>query len=228
MSSPVEPPNYWPGFVDALVTVLLNLLFLVGIFAVGLVSLNMEVMGVQNKLAELEAQALSAQKNGMVLVTKGTTIRQTAPQPTQVSVKVGPRIQELRIQTALAESVPTSMTSTMRTPSAVQAYIEQLTGGQFLARLDFEPQYFVWPPERALPVLDPSALSRGWVFVTLTDKNNPRLLREAFKRLGSVRAEYLRMGTAPEKLQIQIEALPADLGTSTGLENTVWVLGRPP
>jgi len=37
-----EEINFWPAYVDALINVVLNLLFLVGVFTIGLVSLNGE------------------------------------------------------------------------------------------------------------------------------------------------------------------------------------------
>lgn len=44
--------NFWPAYVDALINVVLNLLFLVGVFTIGLVSLNGQAL-----LAERAAQA---------------------------------------------------------------------------------------------------------------------------------------------------------------------------
>lgn len=65
--------NYWPAYVDALINVVLNLLFLVGVFTIGLVSLN--------------AQALFAEKAAKqhALDTLAQTSAQLARQPwTQV------------------------------------------------------------------------------------------------------------------------------------------------
>ena len=40
MRGAVAEQNYWPGYLDALINVMLNLLFLVAVFAIGLVLLN--------------------------------------------------------------------------------------------------------------------------------------------------------------------------------------------
>lgn len=48
--------NYWPGYLDALINVLLNLLMLVAVFAMGLVSLNLQVLGQEQLLSKLDAQ----------------------------------------------------------------------------------------------------------------------------------------------------------------------------
>jgi hypothetical protein len=57
MSQIQQEQNYWPGYLDALINVMLNLLFLVAIFAIGLVLLNMEGMTQQNQVSRLEEQA---------------------------------------------------------------------------------------------------------------------------------------------------------------------------
>lgn len=49
-----EEINFWPGYVDALINVLLNLLFLVGVFTVGLVVLNMQAAMIQKEEAKQE------------------------------------------------------------------------------------------------------------------------------------------------------------------------------
>ena len=57
MSQIQQEQNYWPGYLDALINVMLNLLFLVAIFAIGLVLLNMEGMTQDYQIARLNAQA---------------------------------------------------------------------------------------------------------------------------------------------------------------------------
>ena len=48
--------NYWPGYLDALINVLLNLLMLVAVFAMGLVSLNLQVFTQEQQLSKLGTQ----------------------------------------------------------------------------------------------------------------------------------------------------------------------------
>lgn len=47
-----EEINFWPGYVDALINVVLNLLFLVGIFLVGLVSFNSVALSVHRQAVQ--------------------------------------------------------------------------------------------------------------------------------------------------------------------------------
>lgn len=53
-----EEINFWPGYVDALINVVLNLLFLVGVFTVGLVVLNMQAAMVQREMARQEIRQM--------------------------------------------------------------------------------------------------------------------------------------------------------------------------
>lgn len=63
MKGAVAEQNYWPGYLDALINVMLNLLFLVAVFAIGLLLLNIQTMSQQRQLASLGApqEDLSAQ-----------------------------------------------------------------------------------------------------------------------------------------------------------------------
>ena len=56
MRGAVAEQNYWPGYLDALINVMLNLLFLVAVFAIGLVLLNVQTMTQQRQLTDLGGQ----------------------------------------------------------------------------------------------------------------------------------------------------------------------------
>jgi hypothetical protein len=56
MKGAVAEQNYWPGYLDALINVMLNLLFLVAVFAIGLLLLNVQTMTQQKQLTDLGAQ----------------------------------------------------------------------------------------------------------------------------------------------------------------------------
>jgi uncharacterized coiled-coil protein SlyX len=56
MHSDSEAQNFWPGYLDALINVMLNLLFLVAIFALGLVSLNLQSMTQLKQISRLNEQ----------------------------------------------------------------------------------------------------------------------------------------------------------------------------
>jgi len=60
MNGTHEEQNFWPGYLDALINVLLNLLFLVAVFAMGLVSLTLQSMRQMNQISRLNEQATEA------------------------------------------------------------------------------------------------------------------------------------------------------------------------
>src|SRR5215472_16819423 len=51
-----EPVNYWPGFVDALSTMLLAIIFLLSVFMLAQFFLSREVTGKDEALARLDRQ----------------------------------------------------------------------------------------------------------------------------------------------------------------------------
>src|SRR3954454_16872854 len=51
-----EGLNYWPGFVDALSTLLLSIIFILSIFVLGQFFLSQEVTGKDEALAKLNSQ----------------------------------------------------------------------------------------------------------------------------------------------------------------------------
>jgi hypothetical protein len=77
-----EETNYWPGYVDALINVLLNLLFLVGIFTVGLVTLNSQALILQKAAAQLQVTEMLEGSSGKQRQDKAQKLLlDMAPQP---------------------------------------------------------------------------------------------------------------------------------------------------
>ena len=60
MNGAHEEQNFWPGYLDALINVMLNLLFLVAVFAMGLVALTLQSMRQMNQISRLNEQATEA------------------------------------------------------------------------------------------------------------------------------------------------------------------------
>lgn len=72
----LEAVSFWPGYVDALVNVVLNILFLVGLLAVGLVTINFQALG-NSKQLKL-AIALHDIKDDILLLASLGTVQSTA------------------------------------------------------------------------------------------------------------------------------------------------------
>lgn len=69
----LQDTSYWPGYVDALVNVVLNILFLVGLMAVGLITLNIEALG-NFKSAKQAEQMQKISEDNLLLAALGTLL----------------------------------------------------------------------------------------------------------------------------------------------------------
>jgi hypothetical protein len=261
MNIRADETNYWPGYVDALINVVLNLLFLTSVFAVGFVSLNADLFAAAQKVAEAKAREIMALRDGLVLQDHDTPLRARASartlaliQAPNKSVQLAPSlapaptrepqvlVHELRFLSSPSESVTRLGVATdnasldgsisvelgQQRLKRVMEYAEKLVDLHVLGKVVFEHQQFELPRSQVLPVLDASDPADGWTLLVMTDKDNPRLMREAFERLTSVRASYLRSGLDPRKFQLRIKSTPSDMADAIGIEDLVWVLKSQP
>lgn len=88
----LEEVDYLPGFSDALSNVLLALLLVVGVIAMGLVSLNLDILATQMKLAEQEAQRilLERQREAALARARGPGTGDSTVEPPAGSIKLPP------------------------------------------------------------------------------------------------------------------------------------------
>ncbi|MGC4009826.1 MAG: hypothetical protein QM805_13095 [Pseudomonas sp.] len=61
-AAPIAASNYWPGFVDALSTLILAIVFLLSVFVIVQFFLSQEVTGKDQALARLNAQISQSQR----------------------------------------------------------------------------------------------------------------------------------------------------------------------
>lgn len=216
--------NYWPGYVDALMNILLNLLFLVGLFIVGLICLNMEIMQEQQKLAVLEAEErlLSEQ----TLANAGTSVQKPSQNHEGSANDVVPIIEEIHLgqrSAATTDVVDISPHIQHGDMSNIDAFAGSLVKGVVLSRLAFPEQTFNWPQNKPLIPLQIQKGERYWL-LNFTDVENPRLLREAYSRVMSLRLAYQNAGHDVQNLSVRIAPLPVDKFATGQFENTVFII----
>lgn len=237
--------NYWPAYVDALINVVLNLLFLVGVFTIGLVSLNQQALFAEQeankrKLETLQETRSQQERQNMVKemlralptpppppplpVTPVAPVvpKFEQPQITEIKLKAAPKAQGgTDIEIAKAAS-NTSITS-------VEQYVSStLAAGGELSRISFEINQYAKPPEWVWPnEVKPRVTQRVWSLYVLADPSNVRLSREAFERLMFVRSTLLKAGALPENVQMKVTPPPDSVALPPGVERTVWVVERP-
>jgi len=84
----LDETSFWPGYVDALVNVVLNVLFFVGLMAVGLVTINVEALS-SYKSAQQARELQNIGEGQMLLAALGTLLA-ALPEPTASATKVEP------------------------------------------------------------------------------------------------------------------------------------------
>ena len=116
MSQIQQEQNYWPGYLDALINVMLNLLFLVAIFAIGLLLLNMEGMNQQDQISRLNEQAKEVVDEIEMEQTRRDELLQKIQKLDIAAILANQRELDLRRQAALLSGRPAGSPSS--TPAA--------------------------------------------------------------------------------------------------------------
>lgn len=240
--------NYWPAYVDALINVVLNLLFLVGVFTIGLVSLNGQALLVEQAANKRKLDTLTAAKSQAEKQRLTREMLQALPIPPQSPKPVSvdrddallkfeqPRITEIRLKGPAAQlAVVTSPSLTETKQSAatqpsittVNQFMASLSNGGDIHRIGFDinqysqPADWVWPQQ-----VQARAAQKTWSLYVIADPTNPRLSREAFARLVFVRSALVNAGALPENVQLKVTPAPEAVVLPDGIDRTVWVIER--
>lgn len=234
--------NYWPAYVDALINVVLNLLFLVGVFTIGLVSLNQQALFAEQEANKRKLEVLQetrSQQERQSMVSEMLRALPPPPPPvpatpvTQVAIKFEqPQITEIKLAAMPKAQVGTDIEVAKSGSNtgliSIEQHVTTLAGGGELSRISFDinqyakPSDWVWPNE-----VKTRATRKTWSLYVLTDPSNIRLSREAFERLMFVRAALIKAGALPENVQMKVTLPPDSVALPVGAERTVWVVERP-
>ncbi len=226
-----EEINFWPAYVDALINVVLNLLFLVGVFTIGLVSLNEQALFVEQeankrKLASLES-ARSVQERRQIAVE---ILRSLPPAPAILKVEQ-PQIYEIHFKSDSGLKAVAEVEQTKQNPNKSIATFEQfkreMSKDGELSRITFEPNQYNQPADWAwLEEVRTRANQKNWLLYVIADPANQRLSREAYARLVFVRSALLQAGALPEQIQMKVTPAAEISALPIGIERTVWVVER--
>lgn len=235
--------NYWPAYVDALINVVLNLLFLVGVFTIALVSLNAQALFAEQeanrrKLAALDAARTQRERQQMVsqmlLSLPAESIApDSRPKEKETQPKIEqPRISEIRLRAEITrdrqmeERQPT-VENEKTAFTSVEQFIATLSNGGEIKRIEFNINQYDQPIDwSGLTDLKDRVTQKVWFLLVISDPRNPRLGREAFARLVSVRAALLKAGVASSNIQLKVTDAPSVIALPEGIERTVWVIEK--
>lgn len=225
--------NFWPAYVDALINVVLNLLFLAGVFTIGLVVLNIEALNAEKQAAALKVKELLAGASPHQRPQKALALLKTMPpahppMPTEeAEASASPSI-EIRISRPNVTNKTTPDANVLLEPSPelvkATALAQNTTGGRVLVRVVFGLGQYT-PPEGWSHSLS-TALSpaQRYALLAITDPNNSRLTREAFARLMSLRHALGQMGIAEKQIDVVIAPANEDIHASNDIERSVFVI----
>ena len=233
-----EEINFWPAYVDALINVVLNLLFLVGVFTIGLVSLNGEAFLAEQRATQLKLEALrkASTEQERQRLRRELVASLSLPPPSRLDpVYEAPKpneslhVKEIRFVDPVAkggEGIGSKASGS--TYTTVEQFISFLANGGSVTHVAFEiNQYTTSPMGAWIAEIDRSS-QKKWSLVVISDPTNERLSREAFARLVSVRKALISAGISSTQIQLQVTPAPEPLIVSSELERTVLVIQRNP
>ena len=217
----LEETNYWPGYVDALVNVVLNMLFMVGTMAVGLVCLNVDALGSQKAVRKLQA-LYQANDENMMLAALGTLMASLPVEPEAATIPPSPMplAPEPALLNPVLEHAPAAAplvprqvrvgaTLAARSASDELAYLQAraaLSTSSDVKVLEFEPMVF------ELSAAQQSQLRQGlaqapagrWLVAVAMDADE-RNARPAYWRVTSVRNYLISAGVPPDRIVLRVQ-----------------------
>lgn len=223
--SKLEDTSYWPGYVDALVNVVLNILFLVGLMAVGLVTLNVEALA-NFKSAKQAQQLQKINEENMLLAALGTLLEAIPlpPKPVlavekNVPIKPAPSQQTKTVEPAPVPAPVAQALSVFRvgTPfvlvsaSQEQAFLQTKAGftqnvGAQLNTFDFYALQYQLSSAQTTALRQQQANAPAdsrWAVLVTVPEGQERATREAFWRMTSVRQVLISQGVSADAISMR-------------------------
>lgn len=224
----LEETSYWPGYVDALVNVVLNILFLVGLMAVGLVTINLEALA--NLKGAQKAQKLEEiSEDQMILAALGTLIAALPPQDKPKAQPAPTPGAESPVKPTVQVSVPRKA-EPVPEPAAPMPSVFRVGTPFALAPLQHEQAYLQskaqWPSASSpsVSVYEFDALQyqlssaqiqvlkqkhaavesdASWALWVTVPEAQERSARDAFTRMSNVRQQLIAMGVNPDAIRMR-------------------------
>jgi hypothetical protein len=189
MNKEGEPYSYWPGYVDALTNIVLNLLFLVAIFVIGVAALGLAA-----------AQRKDIPEGGRVDKTIAT---------------VAERIQDVVRKVIVA--APGAVSAEKNDSKVSLRQFEKQTDSRTIT-LGFGPDAFVIAQTDEVDImreLAPRLLAGKKLLIwTVTPSDDNLLARGAMTRLLSTRNMLLRHGIQAPQIEVRIVSGDAPVASS--------------
>jgi hypothetical protein len=179
----LESHSYWPGYVDALVNIVLNLLFLVAIFVIGVAALGL-----------LAARRVDPPPEVQLIQPEDPPIKRAAEK----------WIREFIVKGASSEPA--------KKPSTVSISVDQPTQGEgaLRIRMEFDRSVFLLSKKEQDELIDSlSGISNftNWnvSLVAFAPVDDALMQRASMNRLLSIRNVLLEKGLLSQRIQVRID-----------------------
>ena len=231
--------NYWPAYVDALINVVLNLLFLVGVFTIGLVVLNGEAFNQEKKMAELRVKEMHSTEQPTQEAVNAISILKAMPVMASLAPLTLPtpknhvgteqyQVTEIRVanpRTATRSAAEAEAKSeAIKAEEKAKTVAQSIASGKVVMRVDFDINQYT-TPRNFSPSADIVVANKNkYLLLCIADPTNQRMAREAFARLMAVRMSLTQAGVDASQIAIQVAQANDNNSSIPNIDRSVFVI----
>ncbi len=231
--------NYWPAYVDALINVVLNLLFLVGVFTIGLVVLNGEAFNQEKKMAELRVKEMHSTEQLTQEAVNAISILKAMPVMASLAPLTLPthknhvgteqyqvteiRVSKPRTATRIAAEAE-AKSDAIKAEEQAKTVAQSIASGKVVMRVDFDINQYT-TPRNFSPSADIVVANKNkYLLLCIADPTNQRMAREAFERLMAVRMSLTQAGVDASQIAIQVAKANDKNSSIPNIDRSVFVI----
>jgi len=216
----LESQSYWPGYVDALTNLVLNLLFMVGVFAVGLFAVSMEqALHPKSNEKNQVVSLLESQKVAYPQITSVLHDAKKVHPPENVADR--PKIPSLFI----TETTNTVVSKTKETSDVVLE--RQIVSSEQILILSFPEAQFIVPDEiknKLASMVTALGSAKQWRISTSIYTSHGEDRRAGYVRLMAARSALIDCGVSQRNIEVSL--LPVSDKTNDGISRVTIAFDR--
>ena len=189
-----QEESFWPGYVDAIINVVLNILFMVALFTVALSTID---------FSPPAAAKVETPTTDLNLEVKAPV--EPAPSATLL-ISVPPK----PFKTQLANQAEAGTPQAPEAPASVTWATRKTQDGTQLVTVTFDAAMVEIPPKQNLALstllrdVNGTATKGQWLIWVSSDTRQTTASRQAYMRVLSVRSALIDAGISPEFIQTRI------------------------
>lgn len=231
--------NYWPAYVDALINVVLNLLFLVGVFTIGLVVLNGEAFNQEKRMAELRIKEMQSAEQPTQEAVNAISILKvmpvlapiaplTLPTPANHADTAKHEVTEIRVPPPKTDARNAAeveaKSEVIKAEEKAKKVAQSITSGKVVMRIDFDINQYTTPSNFSPSAEIVVANKTKYLLLCIADPTNQRMAREAFARLMAVRMSLTQAGVDAAQIAIQVAQTNDNSAPIPNIDRSVFVI----